>query len=158
MSKILIILIVFSIDRLFKIYLINLINSGIEVDFYIFTFLNFFLVWNNGIGFGLMSMQANIFYHILSLIIMLINLLLIYFLFKLKHKKTTYMIALILGGSLGNLFDRAYYYSVPDFIDFHIGNFHWFTFNIADISITIGIIGLIFLEFFANKKKDFINN
>ena len=158
MNKILIILVVFGIDRLFKIYLIGLVNAGIEVDFYIFPFLNFFLVWNNGIGFGLMSMEANIFYHILSFIIMLINLLLIYFLFKIKHKKEAYMIALILGGSLGNLFDRAYYYSVPDFIDFHIGNFHWFTFNIADISITIGIIGLIFFEFFAKQKQDFTNS
>ena len=151
MNKILIILVVFSIDRLFKIYLINLINSGIEVDFYIFPFLNFFLVWNNGIGFGLMSMQANIFYHILSLIIMLINLLLIYFLFKAKNLQA-YMLIFVVGGSLGNLFDRIYYYAVPDFIDFHVGDFHWFIFNIGDIFISLGIIGLILLELFAEKK------
>ena len=152
MKKIIIILIVFFIDRATKIYLINLQSTGTDIDFYIFPFLNFFLIWNTGIGFGLASLETNIFYHILTAIITIVNVVLIVFLLKAKGIYI-YLFALIIGGSLGNLLDRIYYYAVPDFIDVHLGNFHWFIFNIADIFITIGIIGLIFVELF-KKKKD----
>ena len=151
MKKIIIILLVFFFDRITKVYLINLHETGTNVDFYISPFLNFFLVWNKGIGFGLLSLEASVLYHILSEIIILVNIVLVYFLVTLKGSRV-YMISLILGGSLGNLFDRLYYYAVPDFIDLHIKSFHWFIFNIADIFITLGIIGLIFFEFM-NKKE-----
>ena len=62
-------------------------------------------------------------------------------------------ISLIIGGALGNLFDRLNYYAVPDFIDFHIQNFHWFTFNVADIFISIGIIMMLFKEVIFRKNK-----
>ena len=153
MKKILIILLIFFFDRATKIYLINMQSSGTDIDFYIFPFLNFYLVWNTGIGFGLASMESNIFYHILTIVIAIINIVLIYFLIKLKGIYT-YSIAIIIGGSLGNLFDRIYYYAVPDFIDLHLGNFHWFIFNVADIFITVGIIGLILVELL---KKDKIS-
>ena len=153
MKKIVIILAIFFFDRFTKIYLINLQSAGTEIDFYIFPFLNFYLVWNTGIGFGLASFDANIFYHILTAIIIIINILLIYFLIKSKGINV-YLISITIGGSLGNLFDRIYYRAVPDFIDFHLGNFHWFVFNIADIFITIGIIGLIIVEII---KKDKIS-
>ena len=148
---ILLIFFIFFIDRLTKIYLINLQDSGVNIDFYISSFLNFYLVWNSGIGFGLASLEANIYYHILTGIIALINIALIYFLFKVKGFYK-YMIATIIGGSLGNLFDRMYYYAVPDFIDLHLGDFHWFIFNVADIFITLGIIGLIFAELIRKEK------
>jgi len=151
MKKIIIVLTAFIFDRATKMYLINLQTSGTEVDFYIFPFLNFYLVWNTGIGFGLVSLDANIFYHILTSIIAVINIILIVFLVKFKNFES-YLIALILGGSLGNLFDRIYYYAVPDFIDFHFGNFHWFIFNVADIFITVGIIGIIMIEIFYKRK------
>ena len=151
MKKIAIILAIFFLDRLSKIYLLNLQENGTDIDFYIYPFLNFYLVWNTGIGFGLASMQANIYYHILTLIIIIVNIGLVYFLVKTKGV-FSYLIALIIGGSLGNLFDRIYYYAVPDFIDLHIGNYHWFIFNVADIFITVGIIGLIIGEF-SNKGK-----
>ena len=151
MKKIIIILAIFFFDRATKIYLINLQAQGIDIDFYIYPFLNFYLVWNAGIGFGLASMETNIYYHILTLIIVIINVGLIFFLMKSK-KTYTYLIALIIGGSLGNLFDRIYYYAVPDFIDLHLGNYHWFIFNVADIFITVGIIGLLFIEV-AKKEK-----
>ena len=108
-------------------------------------------MWNTGIGFGLVSLESNIYYHILTFIILMINFVLIFLLLKSKGIYN-YLFAIIIGGSLGNLFDRIYYYAVPDFIDIHIGNFHWFIFNVADIFITVGIIGLIFTEFL-NKKK-----
>ena len=151
MKKIIIILTVFFIDRATKIYLINLQSAGTDVDFYISSFLNFFLIWNTGIGFGLASLETNIFYHILTAIITIVNIVLIVFLLKAKGIYI-YLFALIICGSLGNLFDRIYYYAVPDFIDVHLGNFHWFIFNIADIFITAGIIGLIFVELFKKEK------
>ena len=151
MKKIIIILTVFFFDRFTKIYLINLQSTGTDIDFYILPFLNFYLIWNTGIGFGLATMEANLYYHILTSIIVIINIGLIFFLIKSKGIHA-YLIALIIGGSLGNLFDRMYYYAVPDFIDLHLGNHHWFIFNVADIFITAGIIGLIAIELLKKEK------
>ena len=151
MKKIIIILAIFFFDRFTKIYLLNLQEDGTDIDFYITSFLNFYLVWNTGIGFGLASMETNIYYHVLTAVIAIINIALIFFLVKSKSYYA-YLIALIIGGSLGNLFDRIYYYAVPDFIDLHFGNFHWFIFNVADIFITIGIIGLILVELLKKEK------
>ena len=151
MKKIIIILSIFFFDRFTKIYLINLQSTGTDIDFYIFSFLNFYLIWNTGIGFGLATMEANIYYHILTSMIVIINLGLIFFLIKSKGIHV-YLIALIIGGSLGNLFDRIYYYAVPDFVDLHLGDYHWFIFNVADIFITVGIIGLILIELLKKEK------
>ena len=151
MKKIIIISSIFFVDRISKMYLINLQEMGTEIDFYIFSFLNFYLVWNTGIGFGLASTEANVIYHIITAVIVLVNIGLIYFLLKAKGIYI-YLISIILGGSLGNLFDRIYYYAVPDFIDLHLGNYHWFIFNVADIFITVGIIGLILVELVKKEK------
>ena len=151
MKKIIIILAIFFFDRVTKIYLLNLQEDGTDIDFHITSFLNFYLIWNTGIGFGFASMETNIYYHVLTAIIIIINIGLIFFLVKSKSYYA-YLIALIIGGSLGNLFDRIYYYAVPDFIDLHLGNFHWFIFNVADIFITIGIIGLILVELLKKEK------
>ena len=151
MKKIIIILVIFLIDRATKLYLIDLQTAGTNVDFYILPFLNFYLVWNTGIGFGLLSLETNTFYHILTIIITIVNFVLIFFLLKAKGIYS-YLFAFIIGGSLGNLFDRVYYYAVPDFIDIHLGSFHWYIFNVADIFITVGIIGLIFTELLKKEK------
>ena len=151
MKKLIIILTIFFLDRATKVYLLNLQAKGIDIDFYIYSFLNFYLVWNTGVGFGLASMEANIYYHILTAIIVIINIALIYFLIKYKGVYS-YLLALIIGGSLGNVFDRIYYHAVPDFIDLHLANYHWFIFNVADIFISVGIIGLLFIEV-AKKEK-----
>ena len=138
---------IFVLDRLTKLYILNLSEGGTEVDFYIFSFLNIYLVWNSGIGFGLFSIEPNLFYHFITLLIIIINFILIYLLIK-SSKQQSFLFAMILGGSLGNMYDRLSYFAVPDFIDFHLGDFHWFIFNVADIFITIGIIGLIIFELF----------
>ena len=151
MKKLIIILAIFFLDRTTKVYLLNLQAKGIDIDFYVYSFLNFYLVWNTGVGFGLASMEINIYYHILTLIIIIVNIGLIFFLVKSKGIYA-YLIALIIGGALGNLFDRIYYYAVPDFIDLHFGNYHWFIFNVADIFITVGIIGLVFIEILKKEK------
>lgn len=151
MKKVIIILAIFFLDRVAKIYILNLQAEGVDIDFYINPFLNFYLVWNTGIGFGLVSLEANIYYHLLTLIIIIINVGLIYLLTKTKGIYN-YLIMAVIGGSLGNLFDRIYYYAVPDFIDVHLGEYHWFVFNIADIFITIGIIGLVLVELLKKEK------
>ena len=151
MKKIILVLTIFFFDRATKIYLITLQSSGTDIDFYIFPFLNFYLTWNTGIGFGLVSLDANMIYHVLTVIILIINIILLFFVVKAKGIYV-YLFAFIIGGSLGNLFDRIYYFAVPDFIDFHLGNFHWFIFNVADIFITVGIIGLVFIELLKKEK------
>ena len=155
MKKIIIILVIFFLDRITKMYLLNLQSSGVDIDFYIYPFLNFYLVWNTGIGFGLISLETNIYYHILTTIILIVNFGLMYFLVK-SSGINAYSFSMIIGGSLGNLFDRIYYYAVPDFIDIHFGNYHWFVFNVADIFITLGIIGLILSELI--KKEEISKN
>ena len=145
--KFAIVVLIFAIDRVSKIYLLNLHENGTEIDFYIFPFLNLFLIWNTGIAFGLFSFEADIYYQLTTTLIGIINLLIVYLIFYLKDIRK-YFLLMILGGSLGNFFDRLYYLAVPDFIDFHIGEFHWFIFNIADVFISIGDLCLIFVEIF----------
>ena len=142
------VLVLFTIDKISKILILK--NSSSEI--YINSFLNFSLVWNSGIGFGILQIEPNIFYLLISIIITAINLILIYWMLTSSNYLESIFISIILGGALGNLFDRYYYSSVPDFIDLHYESFHWFTFNIADIFITIGIIGLIIIDLFKIKK------
>ena len=142
----------FLIDRVSKILILKSFLNNSLSEIYINSFLNFSLVWNSGIGFGLLQIEPNIFYSTVSIIITAINLILIYWMITTSNYSESIFISIILGGSLGNLFDRFYYNSVPDFIDLHYNSFHWFTFNIADIFITIGIIGLITIDLFKIKK------
>ena len=146
-----IILITFGIDRLSKTYVIKLIQSQ-EREIFVYDFLNLTLNWNTGIAFGILSSNANLLYHLISALILLIIIYLIY-LMVISDNSGKLTISLIIGGALGNLFDRLNYYAVPDFIDFHIQNFHWFTFNVADIFISIGIIMMLFKEVIFRKNK-----
>lgn len=143
---------IFTIDRLSKIYILKYfeLNSS---EIYLTSFLNLILVWNKGIGFGLLSFEGNVIYNFITFFIFIVILIL--FIVSVKYdQKNGYFYMIIIGGALGNLFDRIYYYSVPDFIDFHLGDFHWFVFNVADIFITIGIICLIIVEMIFNKKNN----
>ena len=143
--NLIIIFVIFTLDRLTKIYVIYLdkINSG--SDIFSSKFLNIYLIWNEGIAFGLFSFDENNLYNFLTLIILIIIFVILYMISKSSGFKK-YSLLLIFGGALGNVFDRIIYKAVPDFIDFHIGNFHWFIFNVADIFITVGVIFMIFLE------------
>jgi signal peptidase II len=147
------VLVLFTIDRVSKILILKNFLNNSSSEIYINSFLNFSLVWNSGIGFGILQLEANIFYLLISIIITAINLILIYWMFTSSNYLESIFISIILGGALGNLFDRYYYSSVPDFIDLHYESFHWFTFNIADIFITMGIIGLIIIDLLKIKKK-----
>ena len=150
LTHILIIFIIFSVDRLSKIYVINLAEDLSSLNITITSFLNIILVWNSGIGFGLFQLDQDFTYNLVTILIVIVNMIIIYLLFNSDNKQK-FFFSMILGGSFGNLFDRFYYTAVPDFIDLNYNNFHWFIFNVADIFITIGILCLIFVELFSNK-------
>ena len=146
-----IVLFIFLVDRISKLYILSILEDTGFVDININQFINFILVWNSGVGFGLFSFEQSTIYNFITLIIILINLIIIYLIIKTKDF-SKYFYLIILGGSLGNLFDRIYYSSVPDFIDISYKGYHWFVFNIADIFISLGIICLIFAELLNYKK------
>ena len=145
---------IFLLDRLSKIYVIYLNNKFLGSEIFSSKFLNITLIWNEGVAFGFFSFDEKYYYNILTLIISLIIIGIL--IFTLRSKGTQkYVLLIILGGAIGNFFDRIFYKAVPDFIDFHIQNFHWFIFNVADIFITIGVIFMILNELInTNKKKN----
>ena len=145
-----VVLVTFAIDRLSKIYVIKLIQSH-EKEIFLYDFLNLTLNWNTGIAFGMLSSNAGMFYHMVSALILLIIIYLIY-LMVISSNSEKIILSFIIGGAVGNLYDRFNYFAVPDFIDFHIENYHWFTFNFADVFISLGIFAMIINEFFYRKK------
>ena len=148
----LIIFFIFFLDRLSKIYILNIVENEGIVDITINSYLNIILVWNAGIGFGLFQLDQAFAYNLITILIFLINLIIIYLLFY-SDKLHKIFFSMILGGSLGNFYDRVYYSAVPDFIDLNYNGYHWFVFNVADIFISIGIISLIFFEIFKKKNE-----
>tara|TARA_B110001452_G_scaffold204093_1_gene174080 strand:- start:116 stop:613 length:498 start_codon:yes stop_codon:yes gene_type:complete len=149
--NLIIVIAIFLIDRISKIYIIKIAEIEGTVDIYINQYLNFFLIWNNGVAFGLLSFDERIAYNFITAIIVAVIFLILVMVYK-SENRSVYFLLFILGGSLGNLFDRIYYSAVPDFIDLHYNNFHWFIFNVADIFISIGVICLILAEMIINKK------
>jgi len=149
----LIILIIFFADRLSKVYILKLAELNSVVDIYLTPYLNFYLIWNKGIAFGLLSFNDSLIYNAITIIIGIISIIVLVMAIKTSGIKK-YSLLFVFAGSIGNLFDRIYYSAVPDFIDFHVNDFHWFVFNIADIFITLGIMCLILDEIFINNKKE----
>ena len=147
-----IVIFIFILDRISKLYILNSVEINNEIDIYIFPFIKLYLIWNKGIAFGLFSFEQNSIYNFVTILIITINLVILVMIIKLNDIKA-YFLMFILGGSSGNLFDRIYYSAVPDFIDFHINDFHWFIFNVADIFISLGVICLIIVEFIFNKTS-----
>ena len=142
---------IFLIDRITKLSVIHLADEFGEIDISLTSFLNVNLIWNEGIAFGLFSFDQKIYYNFLTIIIIVITLIILWMIAKTKKlERLAFM--MIFGGSLGNIFDRLFYSAVPDFIDFHIKNFHWFIFNVADIFITFGVLILITFELILKKK------
>jgi signal peptidase II len=143
---------IYFFDRLSKIYVIQLDENNLGSDIFNSAYLNIVLIWNKGIAFGLLPFTESHFYNILSLIISLIVAILVLMSFKSQGFKR-YSLLMIVGGALGNLHDRILFNAVPDFIDFHVGSFHWFIFNVADIFITVGVISMVILEITNNNKQ-----
>ena len=151
--KLSIIFIIFLLDRISKTYVLHLFNETQFNEIYLSEFLNIYFIWNEGIAFGLLNFNEHSFYKIITLIITIVSIIIFIFAIKTKNYKG-YFFAIIFGGAIGNLYDRVKFSAVPDFIDLHIGNYHWFIFNVADIFISLGIICLIFDELFINKKNN----
>ena len=146
----LIILSIFALDRFSKIYVIFQNEKSLSTELFESKYLNINLIWNEGIAFGLLSFDQKLYYNVLTGLICLITLIILWMVIRTKGlEKLAFMV--VFGGSLGNIFDRLYYSSVPDFIDIHFGDFHWFIFNVADIFITLGVLLLIYLEIFLKK-------
>ena len=143
---------IFILDRLSKLYVIYLDKINTSSEIFLSKFLNIYLIWNEGIAFGLLSFEKDNLYNILTALIIII-ILFLFFLITRNTGLKKYSLTMIIGGALGNVFDRIYYKAVPDFIDFHVDNFHWFIFNIADIFITIGVFLMILLELIDNNKN-----
>ena len=146
-----IIIFIFLIDRVSKLLIIRSPETYDQYGISVTSFLNFNLIWNEGIAFGFFSFDEKLYYNLLTIFIILVTILIIWLMLKSKGFER-FSFIMIIGGSLGNIFDRAFYSAVPDFIDFHVNNFHWFIFNVADIFITLGILFLISIEIFNNKK------
>ena len=147
-----IILFIFLTDRISKIYILKIAELESVVDIYLTPYLNLYLIWNKGIAFGLLNFDESFVYNIISLVIAAVTIVILVMIIRSNGAKM-YSLIFVFGGSIGNLFDRIYYSAVPDFIDFHINNFHWFIFNVADIFITLGVILLIYLELIVKTKK-----
>ena len=143
--------IIFLIDRLTKLYILKLAEIENSVDIYLTSYLNLYLIWNKGIAFGLLSMNESMIYNTITLIIGIIIIVILFMLWR-NDNIQRYFLVLIVGGALGNFYDRIIYTAVPDFIDLHFKGFHWFVFNVADIFITVGVFCLILVELFYNNK------
>jgi len=143
---------IFLLDRISKIYVIYLDKKILGSEIFSSKYLNITLIWNEGIAFGLLNFEKNYLYNILTIFILTVIILILFMIIKTEGLKK-FSLLLILGGALGNIFDRIFYKAVPDFIDFHIGNFHWFIFNIADIFISVGVIFMILFELIGINEK-----
>ncbi len=148
-----IVILIFFLDRFSKIFIINYAKNNFTNDIFSSKFLNIQLIWNEGIAFGLFSFHQQKLYNLLTILIFAIILIIFFMIIKSEGIKK-YSLIFVMGGAVGNIYDRIFFKAVPDFIDFHIGNFHWFIFNVADIFITIGVFSMILLEFTdMNKNK-----
>ena len=148
-----IITIIFSLDRISKFYIILKSETNLSSSLFTSKFLNINLIWNEGIAFGLFSFNENYLYNLLTILIVIVIFIILIMIIKSEGFKR-YALSMIFGGAVGNLYDRIFYSAVPDFIDFHIKDFHWFIFNVADIFITIGVIIMILSEFRGKKLKN----
>jgi len=147
-----VILFIFFLDRITKEIVINIDKENFSQQIFLSKYLDIALIWNQGVAFGIFSFDENYTYNILTTLIVLVVFIIFYMILKNDGLKR-FSLLLIMGGALGNLYDRIFFSAVPDFIDFHIGNFHWFIFNVADIFITIGVIFMILIEFIDNNRN-----
>ena len=153
LSNFFLILAIFLLDRISKIYVIDQSKKSLSNNLFLSDYLNIILMWNEGIAFGLFAFDESFFYNFITILIIMVIIIVFFMILKNKGYKK-YSLILILGGALGNLYDRIFFGAVPDFIDFHIGDFHWFVFNVADIFISIGVIIMILSEFIVTKTSN----
>ncbi|CCF78146.1 lipoprotein signal peptidase [Wolbachia endosymbiont of Onchocerca ochengi] len=142
------ILIMASSDQMSKLYINSLIDEGKSIE--VSSFIKLVKVWNTGISFGMFSTlpYSDFFFSISSILIISI---LIYLIHKSNDKLTYFSFSLMVGGAIGNVADRIYWGAVYDFIYFHIGNWYWPAFNLADIYIACGTFILLYKWYIHNR-------
>jgi len=150
--SLILIILIFILDRVSKVFVIYLTDKNLATEIFSSKFLNINLIWNEGIAFGFFSFNQEYLYNLLTLIILLVVCIVLVMIIKNEGYKK-YALLMIFGGAIGNLYDRVFFKAVPDFIDFHIGEFHWFIFNVADIFISIGVFFMILLELIDNNDQ-----
>ena len=150
--SLILIILIFILDRVSKVFVIYLTDKNLVTEIFSSKFLNINLIWNEGIAFGFFSFNQEYLYNLLTLIILLVVCIVLIMIIKNEGYKK-YALLMIFGGAIGNLYDRVFFKAVPDFIDFHIGEFHWFIFNVADIFISIGVFFMILLELIDNNDR-----
>ena len=150
--SLILIILIFILDRVSKVFVIYLTDKNLVTEIFSSKFLNISLIWNEGIAFGFFSFNQEYLYNLLTLIILLVVCIVLVMIIKNEGYKK-YALLMIFGGAIGNLYDRVFFKAVPDFIDFHIGEFHWFVFNVADIFISIGVFFMILLELIDNNDR-----
>ena len=150
--SLILIILIFILDRVSKVFVIYLTDKNLVTEIFSSKFLNINLIWNEGIAFGFFSFNQEYLYNLLTLIILLVVCIVLIMIIKNEGYKK-YALLMIFGGAIGNLYDRVFFKAVPDFIDFHIGEFHWFIFNVADIFISIGVFFMILLELIDNNDQ-----
>ena len=150
--SLILIILIFILDRVSKVFVIYLTDKNLVTEIFSSKFLNISLIWNEGIAFGFFSFNQEYLYNLLTLIILLVVCIVLVMIIKNEGYKK-YALLMIFGGAIGNLYDRVFFKAVPDFIDFHIGEFHWFIFNVADIFISIGVFFMILLELIDNNDQ-----
>ncbi len=150
--SLILIILIFILDRVSKVFVIYLTDKNLATEIFSSKFLNINLIWNEGIAFGFFSFNQEYLYNLLTLIILLVVCIVLVMIIKNEGYKK-YALLMIFGGAIGNLYDRVFFKAVPDFIDFHIGEFHWFVFNVADIFISIGVFFMILLELIDNNDR-----
>ena len=150
--SLILIILIFILDRVSKVFVIYLTDKNLVTEIFSSKFLNINLIWNEGIAFGFFSFNQEYLYNLLTLIILLVVCIVLVMIIKNEGYKK-YALLMIFGGAIGNLYDRVFFKAVPDFIDFHIGEFHWFIFNVADIFISLGVFFMILLELIDNNDR-----
>ena len=150
--SLILIILIFILDRVSKVFVIYLTDKNLVTEIFSSKFLNISLIWNEGIAFGFFSFNQEYLYNLLTLIILLVVCIVLVMIIKNEGYKK-YALLMIFGGAIGNLYDRVFFKAVPDFIDFHIGEFHWFIFNVADIFISLGVFFMILLELIDNNDR-----
>ena len=144
---------VFLIDLLSKNKIISIFKDGVVEKIYVNDYLDFILVFNTGISYGLFSGGGDF----QKWILISLSILIIIFLLSLIRNESTILsklsISFIIGGALGNVLDRFTYGAVVDFISLHAKGFSWYIFNIADMFIVLGVILFILSQFILSKKN-----
>lgn len=153
LTLIILFLLIFITDRISKVWIVTRVKNTLDSTIIKTNYINIELIWNEGVAFGLLSTTSSKIYNIITIIVLIVIMFVIY-LIKNSKKIEKFFLVIVLAGACGNFYDRVVYKSVPDFIDFHIKDFHWFIFNVADIFITLGILLIITKEIISNKKKN----